>query len=437
MSRLVFTALAFVAFATQASPQAAQNVLYVQAGRLLADPASGQVERNKTLVITEGEISEILDGLQSTPDVEVIDLRDSFVLPGLIDSHVHLSAEAGPTRELERFQKSNAHLTMDAYVHARRTLQAGFTTVVDMGVNGGEEPPDAVYAVRDAVAAGIVEGPRIIAAGFFVGAHGGHGIDLNGYRADVTAFFAHPGLCAGADDCRRAVRQAVQRGADVIKIAATGGVISNTGTGLGQQMTDDELRAIVETAHMLQRRVDCHAHGADGINAALRAGVDSIQHGTYLDKESIRLLKKTGVYLVLTLLSGDSVSRRAETADWMPPLVREKARQIGPAKMATARRVREEGVNIAFGTDSGASPHGKNAKEFALMVKAGFTPIEAIRSATVGGAAHNGLLDQIGSLAPGKAADLIAVKGDPLQDVTELERVSFVMKGGKVAKPAR
>ena len=390
---------------------------------MLADPATGRVETQKTLVVSGGKIVEIRDGWHGT-GAQVVDLRDSFVLPGLIDSHVHLLFENGPNIELEGFKKTSADLAFDGYGYARKTLRAGFTTVVDLGSD-----PDAMYALRDAIAAGKVDGPRIIAAGG-VSAHGGHG-DIHGYRPDVMKLFSSPGLCSGADDCRRAVRQAVQRGADVIKTASTGGVMSNTAAGVGKQMTDDELKAIVETAHSMGRQVACHAHGADGVNAALRAGVDSIEHGTYIDAESVRMMKAQGTYLVPTLLAGDTVRRQAETADWMPENVKVKARQVGPNMVAALRRAREGGVKVAFGTDSAVSPHGQNAREFSLMLQSGYSPLDAIRSATVWGAAHNRLSDQVGSLAPGKAADLIAVKGDPLSDVTELERVSFVMKGGK------
>jgi len=408
--------------AAQPKPAAAE-VRYVQAGRLLADPATGRVETDKTLVVSGGKVVEIRDGFHGSGP-GVVDLRDSFVMPGLIDSHVHLLFENGPNVELEGFKKTSADLAFDGYGYAMKTLRAGFTTVVDLGSD-----PDAMFALRDAIAAGKVQGPRIIAAGF-AGAHGGHG-DIHGYRPDIMKLFSSPGLCSGADDCRRAVRQAVQRGADVIKTASTGGVMSNTAAGVGKQMTDDELKAIVETAHSMGRQVACHAHGTDGINAALRAGVDSIEHGTYLDAESIRLMKAQGSYLVPTLLAGDTVARQAETADWMPENVKAKARQVGPNMVAALRRAREGGVKVAFGTDSAVSPHGENAREFALMIQAGYSPLDAIRAATVWGAAHNRLSDQVGSLAPGKAADLIAVKGDPLKDVRELERVSFVMKGGK------
>jgi imidazolonepropionase-like amidohydrolase len=402
--------------------------VFVQAGRLLADPANGRVERERTLVIGDGKVLEVRNGYHSAPEGgETIDLRDSFVLPGLIDSHVHITVQGGPTSALDEVKKTSADLALDGLMYAQRTLQAGFTTVVDLGGD-----PDAVIALRDAIDSGRAFGPRIIAAGG-VGAHGGHG-DVHGYRPDVNALLAGPGLCSGADDCRRAVRQAVQRGADVIKIASTGGVLSNTAAGLNQQMQDDELKAIVTTAHALGRRVACHAHGTDGINAALRAGVDSIEHGTFLDAESIKLMKANNAYLVPTLLAGATVAEQARTASWMPEPVRAKALEVGPKMIDMARRAREGGVQTAFGTDSGVSAHGDNAREFALMVSAGFSPLDSIRAATVWGARHNRIDDQVGSLTPGKLADLIAVKGDPLQDVTELERVSFVMKSGKVAK---
>jgi len=423
----VATLLAAHLAAAQAQNPAPTSKTFVQVGRLLADPANGRVEHEKTLVVADGKIVEILDGYREDAPGTAVNLRDQFVLPGLIDSHVHITFENGPTAELDTVKKTAADNAMDGVLYARRTLEAGFTTVVDLGGD-----PDATFALRDAFAAGKVVGPRIIAAGF-VGAHGGHG-DTHGFRPEIIELFAHPGLCSGADDCRRAVRQAVQRGADVIKIASTGGVMSNTAAGVGQQMQDDELTAIVQTAHSLGRQVACHAHGTDGINAALRAGVDSIEHGTYLNADSIRMMKANGSYMVPTLLAGDTVRRQAVSADWMPPNVKKKALEVGPNMIDALRRAREGGVKVAFGTDSGVSRHGDNAREFALMTQAGFTPLDAIRSATVWGAAHNKLADQIGSLQPGKAADLIAVRGDPLSDITELERVSFVMKGGKVVK---
>ncbi|RJF85820.1 metal-dependent hydrolase family protein [Sphingomonas cavernae] len=423
--------LAAAMFAAGAQPASAQGNAeprtFIQAGSLLADPSSGRVDKAKTIVVSGGRIVEIRDGFVAEDGAKVIDLRDAFVLPGFIDSHVHITFESSPSSRLDAVTKSTTDQAFDGVVYAERTLRAGFTTVVDLGAD-----VEAINALRDAIAAGKVSGPRIIAAGG-VAAHGGHG-DAHGYRHEILELFRSPTLCSGADDCARAVRVAIQQGADIIKTASTGGVMSNTSAGLGQQMSDEELSSIVQTAHRLGRKVAAHAHGTDGVNAALRAGVDSVEHGTYLDAESIRLFKAKGSYLVPTLMAGDTVGRQAETAAWMPEPVRAKARQVGPLMVDALRRAHEGGVRIAFGTDSAVSPHGQNAREFTLMVKAGLTPLDAIRSATVWGAAHTGLEQEVGTLTAGKAADIIAVKGDPLADVRTLESMAFVMKGGVIAR---
>jgi imidazolonepropionase-like amidohydrolase len=421
----VLCGLLLAAATVPAAAAADSPTTYIQAGRLLADPGTGRVETAKTIVVKDGRIAEIRDGYVG--EGKVVDLRDAFVMPGFIDSHVHITGESNPNERSEALSKSATDSAFDGVVFAGRTLRAGFTTVIDLG---GE--PQAIYGLRNAIAAGKVEGPRIIAAGG-VAAHGGHG-DIHGYRQEILDLYRSPTLCSGADDCARAVRQAIQSGADVIKTASTGGVMSNTAAGLGQQMSDAELTSLVETAHRLGRKVAAHAHGTDGVNAALRAGVDSIEHGTYLDAESIKLFKAKGSYLVPTLLAGDTVKKRAETAEWMPAPVRAKARQVGPLMVDALRRAHKAGVKIAFGTDSGVSAHGDNAQEFALMVEAGMTPLEAIRAATVSAADHAGLTSEIGTLTPGKAADIVAVKGDPLTNIRALETTSFVMKGGTVAK---
>jgi len=426
MKIALFAVLLSTAAAAPAAAQSAGDTpIYVRAGRLLADPASGRVETQKTIVVRGGKIVEIRDGFVG--EGKVIDLSDAFVMPGFIDSHVHITFESGPSNRLDTVTKSATDQAFDGVVYAGRTVRAGFTTVIDL-----DGAPEATFGLRDAIAAGKVTGPRIIAAGV-VAAHGGH-LDIHGYRREVLQMFRPPTLCTGADDCARAVRLAVQRGADVIKTASTGGVISNTAAGLGQQMSDEELTAIVQTAHRLGRKVAAHAHGTDGVNAALRAAVDSIEHGTYLDDESIKLFKAKGSYLVPTLLAGDTVRRQAETAEWMSAPVRAKARQVGPLMVAALRRAHKAGVRVAFGTDSGVSKHGENAREFSLMVEAGFTPLDAIRSATIWAAAHSGLEQEVGTLASGKVADIIAVRGDPLSDVRTLESMAFVMKGGVVAK---
>jgi imidazolonepropionase-like amidohydrolase len=264
---------------------------------------------------------------------------------------------------------------------------------------------------------------------------GGHGDGTQGYRDDVAAVLKSPAVCNGPADCRRAVREQVRRGADHIKLTATGGVLSNTAAGLGQQFMDDELAAIVAAAHAMGRKVTAHAHGVDGINAALRAGVDSIEHGTYLDDESTRLFRKTGAYLVPTLLAGETVVAWAKDPNtFLLPPQRDKALKVGPAMRDMAAKAKKAGVNVAFGTDSGVSRHGENAREFALMVAAGFTPMEAISAATLGAAANMGKRETLGSLEPGRYADIVAVRGDPLADVRELESVDFVMKEGVVYK---
>lgn len=401
------------------------ETLFVQAGSLLADPSNGVVLRNKTLVIRGNRVVEIRDGFVG--EGRIVDLRDAFVLPGLIDSHVHLTSQQNPNSRLEEVTQSNAEQAMVGARYARRTLMAGFTTVADLG--GSNE---AVFALRDAIRRGDVPGPRVIAAGSAVSVHGGHG-DINGFREDVMHLLSPESVCSGADDCSRAVRLQVRAGADVIKITATGGVLSNTAAGLAQQFSEAELASIVESAHRMGRRVTAHAHGVDGINAFLRAGGDSIEHGTYLDAESVRLFRQHDAWLVPTLMAGDFVARVASSPDnFLTPAQTAKALEVGPRMIEMARRAHDGGVRIAFGTDSGVSAHGDNAGEFALLVRAGLTPLEAIQSATVNAAEHLGLSAEAGRIAPGMPADIVAVTGDPLGDVTTLQHMKFVMRAGVV-----
>lgn len=403
--------------------------MFVQAGRLLADPATGVVLRDKTLVIRGNQVVEIRDGFVSGAENgdRTVDLRDGFVLPGLIDSHVHLTGESNPNQRLEGMTQSSADQAIRGALFARRTLMAGFTTVADLGANN-----DAIFALRDGIAAGEVAGPRVIASGSSVSIHGGHG-DINGFREDIMHLLSSESICSGADDCMRAVRTQVRSGADIIKITATGGVLSNTAAGLGQQFTDAELAAIIEVAHRMGRQVTAHAHGVDGINAFLRAGGDSIEHGTYLDAESIRLFRREGTYLVPTLLAGDFVARiAASPGNFFTPAQTAKALEAGPKMLDMARRAHAGGVRIAFGTDTGVSAHGDNAREFALLVQAGMTPLEAVQAATVVAAEHLRIAGEAGRITVGMPADLIAVSGDPLSDVTTLEHVRFVMKGGVI-----
>ncbi|MBX3511876.1 MAG: amidohydrolase family protein, partial [Hyphomonadaceae bacterium] len=290
---------------------------------------------------------------------------------------------------------------------------------------------DAIFALRRAINEGRALGPRIIAAGAPITPDGGHG-DAQGFAPDIVDALRNPNACSGADACRRAVRRQIQAGADVIKITATGGVLSNTAAGVGQQFSDAELAAIVEAAHAMGRRVTAHAHGAGGVNAALRAGVDSIEHGSYLDAEGIRLLRRTNGYVIPTMMAGWWVSQLAERGGVLTPAQAEKARQVGPALIEMARRASAARVRFAFGTDSGVSPHGMNAREFQLLVEAGFTPLQAIQMATVSAADHLQLEGVAGRIAPGYSADIIAVDGDPLADVAVLMQTPFVMARGRV-----
>jgi imidazolonepropionase-like amidohydrolase len=309
------------------------------------------------------------------------------------------------------------------------TLEAGFTTVADLGADA-----NAILALRNGIAKGVIGGPRIITSAGAISVHGGHG-DANGMPRDMALMLRGPGVCSGADDCARAVRERVRDGADIIKITATGGVLSNTAAGLGQQFTDAELAAIVQAAHAMGRKVTAHAHGVDGINSFLKAGGDSIEHGTYADAESAELYKKNGAYLVPTLLAGDFVAREAKRPNtFLQPAQAAKALEAGPKMQDMLRRMHAAGVKVAFGTDTGVSAHGDNAQEFALMVGAGMTPLQTIQAATVNAADHFSLTAEIGSITAGKSADIIAVNGDPLANVRELESVDFVMARGKVYK---
>lgn len=429
LAAIAWAVIALVGGTTTFTQSPAGDTL-IHAGRVLADPSAGLVLTEQTIRVRGGRIISLSPGYQSDAGATVVDLRGAFVLPGLIDSHVHLSGQQGPDSRINTFLRTRSDAAIDGAGYARITLEAGFTTVADLG-----GPAESVLALRSGIARGVIPGPRVIASAGGVSVHGGHG-DANGMPRDLALLLRGPGVCSGADDCARAVRERVRDGADIIKIAATGGVLSQTAAGLGQQFTDEELKAIVHAAHSMGRKVTAHAHGADGINSFLRAGGDSIEHGTYADEESARLFKQNGAYLVPTLLAGDFVAREAAKEDTFlsPPQVA-KALEAGPRMVDMLRRMHAAGVKIAFGTDTGVSAHGDNAQEFALMVNAGMTPLEAIRAATVNAADHFGLTQEIGSIAPGKSADIIAVGGDPLADVRALESVHFVMKGGKVYKP--
>jgi imidazolonepropionase-like amidohydrolase len=406
----------------------------LQAGQLLDRPDRAP-RGAATLLLRDGKVIAVADGhvgaaaFEGAPaDTPVLDLRDRFVLPGLIDSHVHLTSDrAGIEGALADFTDNPAVQAFEAAENARKTLAAGFTTVRNLGDRDG-----VTLALRDAIARGTQAGPRILDAGRGLSTTAGHMDAANGVRDDLHDALPRGNVCDGADACRRAVREQVQRGADVIKIATTAGVNSRINAGLGRQMFEDEARALVETAHLYGKKVAVHAHGNDGIALALAAGADSIEHGTLLEDDSIALFRRHGAYYVPTLSTVNGYKERlAANPNAYTPEVRAKIDWRIGITGKSLRRAHAAGVKIAFGTDAGVSKHGRNAEEFALMVEHGMRPAEAIAAATVNAAALLGLEREIGSLEPGKQADLIAVRGNPLEDVRVLERVDFVMQGGR------
>jgi len=427
---LVATLCSLAGVATaQTAPVASSKIVVVQADRVLAEP--GKAPRGVTsIVIENGRISALLDGRQSGPaGARVIDLGNRFVLPGLIDSHVHLDSDSGGQAALiETVTSSPALDALRAQWNGMKTLRAGFTTVRNLGDGRG-----ATLALRDAVENGWVMGPRIVDAGRSISVTSGHMDGTLSLAEGLASSVNQDNLCDGADSCREAVRRQVRRGVDVIKIATTGGVNSRIGAGLGQQMFADEARAVVETAHLHGKKVAVHAHGTEGINVALAAGADSIEHGTMPNEETLRLFKQGGAYYVPTLSTVNGYRERlAKDPNAYPPAVLEKVMWRLDVTGKALEKTVPAGVKIAFGTDAGVSKHGRNADEFELMVKHGMTPATAIVAATTNAAELLGLAKEIGALRPGMAADLIAVPGNPLADVTSLKTVEFVMKGGRV-----
>ena len=410
---------------------AAGPVTLVQAGRLLDRP--GQAPRGpSTVVVRDGRIVEIRDGFVDAaafPGATVIDQRERFVMPGLIDSHVHLVSDlGGQAGFLSGVTENLPALAFRAAENAEKTLMAGFTTVRNLGDEGG-----VTLALADETAAHRLPGPRIIDSGNSISTTSGHMDGRLGFNDDFRETIPHDNVCNGVESCREAVRLQVGRGVRVIKIATTGGVNSRIGAGLGAQMFEDEARALIETAHLYGLKVAVHAHGADGVNMALRLGADSIEHGTIFDDETLRLFRQSGAYYVPTLSTVNGyLERLAADPNAYPPEVMPKIQWRISITGQSLRRAVPAGVRIAFGTDAGVSKHGRNADEFALMVANGMTPMTAIEAATVNAADLLGLSAEIGTLEPGKRADIIAVDGDPLTDVSVLTSMDFVMRDGRV-----
>ncbi len=433
MRKMYFPLLFSACFITspilaQTSATAPQRTL-IHCGSLFAGTGN-DLQPQMTIVVEGNKITAVQKGYTAaTGQDKVVDLKNKTVLPGLIDMHVHMETETRRGGAGDRFTQNVPDVTFQAAKYAKTTLLAGFTTVRDLGGSGIN------VALRNAINRGITDGPRIMTVGKSIATTGGHADPTNGYRRDLMGDPGPmEGVINGPDEARKAVRQRYKEGADLIKITATGGVLSNAKDGQGPQFNDDELKAIVETAKDYGFAVAAHAHGAEGIKRAIRAGVQTIEHGTLMDDEAIELFKKYGTWYVPTIIAGRSAADSARMFGYYPALVTPKALAIGPKIQATFAKAYKAGVNIAFGTDAGVYPHGMNAKEFEFMVEGGMPPVAAIRSALLTNAKLLGMDTQIGSIEAGKFADIIAVEGNPLQNVKTLQAVSFVMKDGKVYK---
>ena len=412
----------------QTSATGPQRIL-LHCGNLFAGTGN-DLQPQMTIVVEGNKIAAVQKGYTTPAGTDrVVDLKNKTVLPGLIDMHVHLETETRRGGAGDRFTQNVPDITFQAAKYAKTTLLAGFTTVRDLGGSGIN------VALRNAVNRGITDGPRIMTVGKSIATTGGHADPTNGYRRDLMGDPGPlEGVINGPDEARKAVRQRYKEGSDLIKITATGGVLSNAKDGQGPQFTDDELKAIVETAKDYGFAVAAHAHGAEGIKRAIRAGVQTIEHGTFMDDEAIELFKKHGTYYVATIIAGKTVADSARMFGYYPALVTPKALAVGPKIQATFARAYKAGVKIAFGTDAGVYIHGYNAKEFEYMVEAGMPPVEAIRSALMTNAKLLGMDTQIGSIEPGKFADIIAVNENPIQNIKTLQTVTFVMKDGKQYK---
>ncbi len=396
----------------------------------LVDVEKGKVVSKKTIIVEEDVIMDIKNGFVEVPDgAELIDLRNSTVLPGLFDMHVHLESETSKDNYIKPFTLNEADVAYEAQVHAKTTLMAGFTSVRDLGGSGVNT------SLRNAINRGQVVGPTIYSAGKSIATTGGHADPTNGYKADLMGSPGpDEGVINGVAEAREAVRQRYKNGSDVIKITATGGVLSVAKSGQNPQFFEDEIKAIVETANDYGMLTAAHAHGDEGMQRAIRSGIKTIEHGTLMSEETMELMKEYDTYYVPTITAGKSVAEMAEIEGYYPALVVPKAKAIGPKIQSTFEKAYKKGVNIAFGTDAGVFKHGENAKEFGYMVEVGMPPMEAIQSATLVAAKLLKVDDLYGSILKGKKADIIAVENNPIEDISTLTNVTFVMKHGDVVK---
>jgi imidazolonepropionase-like amidohydrolase len=422
--------LSLVMLASTLIAGAAEAATLIHAGRVI-DGLSTAARTNQTVVVEAGKITAIEAGFRTPASGDrVIDLKTGTLMPGWFDMHVHLTSEYSRSAEIDGYKKNESDVAIDSVVYAERTLLAGFTTVRDLG-----DSYRASIALRNAINGGKVAGPRIVAAGKGIATTGGHGDPTNGW---ARKFPADPGPAEGVinsvEEARKAVRQRYKDGSDTIKITATGGVLSIAKNGQNPQFTEEEIRAVVSTARDYGFKVAAHAHGSEGIKRAIRGGVDTIEHGSFMDEEGMKLAKEHGTFLVPTLSAGRWVLDQAQDPDYFPAIVRPKALQVGAQIQDTFAKAYKLGVKILYGTDTGVSKHGQNAREFGLMVKGGMPPMEAIRVATSAPARFLELDDKVGSIAVGKLGELVGVPGNPLEDISVMERVVFVMKDDTVYK---
>jgi imidazolonepropionase-like amidohydrolase len=396
----------------------------------LIDTVAGTTLGATTIVIEGKRVRELLNGNASPAGAVSIDLSTQTCLPGLIDSHVHLTDQTSPTRYVDQFHWNIADYAVRSPIYARLTLLAGFTTVRNVGDVANES-----VALRNAINAGILPGPRIFTAGQAIGSTGGHADPTDGYRLDLAGDpGAMVGIINGPEEAVKAVRQHYKEGDDLIKIMPSGGVLDESSSADNAQLTLEEIRAAVATAHDYGFTVAAHAHGAEAIRRAVIGGVDSIEHGTYMDAQDMKLMVEHGTWYVPTIIAGDFVARQSKVPGYYPPQVAAKAAAIGPLILATAGRAYKAHVKIAFGTDAAVYPHGQNAHEFELMVEAGMPPMFTLQAATMNAAQLLKHDQDLGSIAKGKIADLIAVPGDPVANISLMKQVSFVMKDGVVYK---
>ena len=409
---------------------AAAQDMYIQSGNLI-DTKSGKILGNHTIIVSGNKIKSVEKGFVKPANAtdSLVDLRNMYVLPGLTDMHVHLESETNPSKYLERFTNNEADDAFNSVGFAETTLLAGFTTVRDLGGTGVN------IALRNAINKGKVRGPRIFTSGKSLATTGGHADPSNGMNRELAGDPGpKEGVVNSVEDSKKAVRQRYKNGADLIKITATGGVLSVAKSSSNPQFTLEEIKAIVDMAKDYDFHVAAHAHGDEGMQRAIKGGVTTIEHGTLMSEATMDLMKQYGTYLVPTITAGKEVTEKSEIKNYYPELVVPKAREIGPKIQNTFGKAYKRGVKIAFGTDAGVFEHGKNAKEFGYMVEAGMPAMEAIQSATIVPAQILKMENELGQIAPGFLADIIAVKEDPSKNIKTLEEVEFVMKEGKIYK---